>query len=1236
MPQLQVEDPETGQPVFVDWEGEGLPTKQQIPALAKAAREKALAGAPKPLLPRLIDAYRETAAELEASQQAAPAFGGELWAARRMAEFGARQLAKVRRPVDWTIGQTLRLAAERSKANLADPAKRAALAARYGPEEVQTQEEANTRRLAAAQRMIGGEGTLGSEYKVAVGAPQTSTQAVSDTLLGTGIDFTTDPATPLIAGVGGMGRLGAQLQYVLGLAMTGSAGESAVKQAAAVAQLAKDGKLSSPQTAAVATEAVLSTLLTGFGIFGFTRGLSVDGKLAAVELKQAADYYAKRNGLGPDAAGKTFREAMRSLGDNPDPRTPEFQRLVAELKGASQKAQAQAGAFKMDAQTAKDTADIARGTAQQAEAMGNFKENASVDLAQRLATAVESARLEKSAVREQLAGQNPKVTNPREIDPRLAEPAVAQDAAIATEKLTAAELAKSEADRVLGKAKAAVTRVEKQRGELPETPPEVADLVDRLGAAVRGQQFARSFEWKPALREVRQKVAGELTALRKRFVRGELTADEYAQEAGSVMAQKPVPPSTKGAQFAPDELDALHTHIAASPDLTPYEAQRASAALNDLVSGAGASRKLITKGDVELLNVAFGKRFLDAQFTRPFTERLANAKQRLERVKQATLPFENDYLAARNELKLATRNLSASAKAAYKQAAAPWMAKIKASYDKRVEDIKASLIAEAAPKRQAYEQAVENRTAARKAATAASHRGQELVDMLDPQTGKVGSVRPPSITRQLVNMAADLAFAAPRAIQASDLGSWIFRQGAMLAYHGIFTRPGQTARTLGGGIADYFNKSHYNDVTRVAIDTHPAQTLVKPMKLRLGNQGEGLYESGIAHKLPVVGEALVKPSERSFASLDKLRLDVASLWDKALREQGFAPETHPEMYARAGDIINAFTGTSRFPKIGSLDLEKAAPFLGSVAFAPRYVYSTVAMPFKVARAAAVARPVAKLAAGPTASFVAAWAGILMAGKMLTGATVETDSNSADFLKLKVGNSRFDLGRGLVQAMVLGSRMASGEYKSSSTGEVTRFAAPRDLIEYARTNVWPKHPKGDTNALTLLYRFLESKEAPIPSYLSDVARGGKDIMGRTADLNPLTRFQPFAKRDIEEAAAAEPSNVPAAVLASQFGVGVQTYAPKTTRSADELEAEKLRKEQSPPKAKTPDEKLTARVTKAVRAGHEAKIRTLLKRGDRIGAYKAWLSAKVQGYSFPDLRKLIVAGYDNPDENDASEE
>lgn len=1234
---FQITDEETQQPLTITWDGpEGTPpSRRELDLLIAKARATA-PPPPKSPIARVIDLSREMSADLESTRRQYPAFGGELWAARKAAEASGALLAKVRRPVDIGIGLTLRAAAQRSKAKLATmtPEQRAAFDTSYGSGSAADQEAANERRLASAERLISGGATLGSEERAALGPDRTKAGAVGSTLLTVGTDFASDPANIAIGGLSSLGRLGAQLQYVLGAALSGAAGMGAVRKAGEIGKLASEGKLNSPQAAAAATEAVLDTLMAGFGAHGAVKGLALDAKLGALELKEAADYYAKRTGLGPEAASKTFREALRSLGDSPDPRTPEFQRLVAELRGAAQKQEGRAAAYKMDAQTAKDTADIARREAVKAESMGNFRENASPELAQRFGLADESARLEKAAVREQIAGQNPAVS-PNVIDPRLATPEVARATAEAQAKTMAAEEAVKGPRAILGRAQARVTTMENQRAALTETPPQVADLVERLGSAVRGQQFARSFEWKPALRESRQKIATELTALRRRFAKGELTVEEYTQEAGSIMAQKAQPPSVKGVEFAPDELDALHTHIASSPDLTPFEAQRARAALDDLVGGtsSGADRKLITKGDVELLNVAFGKGFLDAQFTKPFPERLTNAKDRAARVRAAVAPFENDLTAARNALAEASKNLSRSARAEYKAAAAPILAKIRSSYKARVEAIRASLKAEAAPKRAAYEAAVEARTEAGKAATRASHRGQELLDLLDPQEGAVGSVKPPSYTRRLTNLAADLAFGATRAVSASDLGSWILRQGAMLTYHGIFTRPGQTARTVGGGIADYFSKSRYRDITRTAIDSHPAQTLVKPMGLRLGNQGEGLYESSIAHKLPVISEALVKPSERSFHSLDKLRLDMASMWDSALREKGYTPETHPEMYKAAGDLLNAFTGTSRFPKVGGLDTENAAGLLGSLAFAPRYVYSTVSLPFKMAKAAVKAPPVARLGAGPTAAFVAAWMGTLAAGKYLLGAEVETDPRSSDFLKLKIGNTRFDLGRGLVQAMVLGARLGTGEYKSSSTGEVERFASPRDIVDYARTNVWPKHPKGDTNALTLLYRFLESKEAPVPSYISDVLRGGKDIMGRPADLNPITRFQPFAKRDIEEAAKSEPATVPAVALASQFGVGAQSYTAQSTKSPEEQEAEKLRKEQGAGKPeKTDDEKSAARLSKVVRAGHEAKIRRALKAGDTIAAYDAWLEAKINGYPFPDLKKQIMQGYDTPDDEE----
>lgn len=284
MPVLRVEDPDTGQVVDVPWEGEGVPDAETI----RAAREKALATAPKPAAVRLIDMFRSVGAEAESFRQQHPAFGGELWAAKKTAEFAGQQLAKLRRPIDRGIGYTLKAAAERSQAALADPAKRAALEARY-PGEASAQEAANQRRLAAAARMIADQGTLGSEFRAATsgpGGPATKSQAVSDVALGMGVDFVSDPSNLAIGGLSKLGRLGAQLQYVLGAALTGTAGLGAAQKAKEVAVLASEGKLNSPTAAAAATEGLLSALMAGFGARGVMKGWSRDQVLGEIERAQ--------------------------------------------------------------------------------------------------------------------------------------------------------------------------------------------------------------------------------------------------------------------------------------------------------------------------------------------------------------------------------------------------------------------------------------------------------------------------------------------------------------------------------------------------------------------------------------------------------------------------------------------------------------------------------------------------------------------------------------------------------------------------------------------------------------------------------------------------------------------------------------------------------------------------------------------------------------------------------------
>ena len=69
---------------------------------------------------------------------------------------------------------------------------------------------------------------------------------------------------------------------------------------------------------------------------------------------------------------------------------------------------------------------------------------------------------------------------------------------------------------------------------------------------------------------------------------------------------------------------------------------------------------------------------------------------------------------------------------------------------------------------------------------------------------------------------------------------------------------------------------------------------------------------------------------------------------------------------------------------------------------------------------------------------AAVAGTVLSAAAIAGATVETDSRSSDFLKVKVGDTRYDILGGFQQNLVFLNRMLSGETKSSTTGKITKY------------------------------------------------------------------------------------------------------------------------------------------------------------------------------------------------------
>ena len=141
-----------------------------------------------------------------------------------------------------------------------------------------------------------------------------------------------------------------------------------------------------------------------------------------------------------------------------------------------------------------------------------------------------------------------------------------------------------------------------------------------------------------------------------------------------------------------------------------------------------------------------------------------------------------------------------------------------------------------------------------------------------------------------------------------------------------------------------------------------------------------------------------------------------------------------------------------------------------------------------------------------------------------GAQVSGDWRSADFGKIKIGNTRVDVMGGFQQYIRAAGQLITGEYVSTTTGKMLTLGEGYKPL----------------TRLDILYKQIESKEAPVFSFITTMLKG-QDIKGEKLNIpkEVVDRFIPMAIQDIREIAQDDPELLPVSVL-GVFGVGLQTY------------------------------------------------------------------------------------------------
>lgn len=270
--------------------------------------------------------------------------------------------------------------------------------------------------------------------------------------------------------------------------------------------------------------------------------------------------------------------------------------------------------------------------------------------------------------------------------------------------------------------------------------------------------------------------------------------------------------------------------------------------------------------------------------------------------------------------------------------------------------------------------------------------------------------------------------------------------------------------------------------------------------------GEEQFASSLASKIPLIGEYIIKPSERAYTTfLNSLRMGVYNdLITKAERLKIPVPKENIANY------VNTASGRGNIGlSIGhtSKSGERAAELLNTFFFSPRFIASRVQLlnPVSYIRLDPFTRMEALRDLGTLTTVASSVLGLAKLG----GAEVTFDPRETDFGKIKLGDTRIDALGGFGQYIRLFSQVGN---------QIAKGEGGPDLK-----------------------RFMESKVSPAVRIALEVS-SGKDYFGRDISIprSVLNAFTPMIVQDIVQLAKDDPELLPIVAPLSMFGVSSQTY------------------------------------------------------------------------------------------------
>lgn len=361
-----------------------------------------------------------------------------------------------------------------------------------------------------------------------------------------------------------------------------------------------------------------------------------------------------------------------------------------------------------------------------------------------------------------------------------------------------------------------------------------------------------------------------------------------------------------------------------------------------------------------------------------------------------------------------------------------------------------------------------------------------------------------------------------KALKASFDNSAIGRQGWKV----LMTHPGTWLKNSIKSFEDIVRqlgaKPVMNEVN-ADIVSRPNYSLMQKAKLAIGTLEEA-FPTHILEKVPALGR-LYKASQTAYeAFMYRTRADIFDKYIEIAKKTG-VDITDQAQLESIGKLVNSLTGRGHLGGV-----EPIANVLNNVFFSPRNLKSHIDVLTAHQFQKGVTPFVRKQAAMNLIKIVGGTAGVLSMANAIMPGSVELDPRSADFGKIRVGNTRFDVSGGMASLVTLSARLITSESKSSTTGRLTKLNSRKF---------------GAKTKVDVALDFTLNKLAPLASIMKDLVKGEDfqgnkpTVVGELKNLIvplPITNYVELANN---------PNSAPilAAMIADALGIGTNTYSRK---------------------------------------------------------------------------------------------